>query len=148
MRYTILFSIFLFAILAGCKKDKFGSKPSLKFKSVSTTVLPQHQLIQFTLSFTDAEGDLNDSMFVEKVEPTCVNSNNSGTYIIPDFPVSKNEKGDLIITFGNNPNNNAYFNMAPQCSRNDTAVFRFAIKDKANHVSDTVSSPPIIIIYQ
>ena len=148
MRYTILFSIFLFAILAGCKKDKFGSKPSLKFKSVNTTVLPQHQLIQITLSFTDAEGDLNDSMFVEKVEPTCVNSNNSGTYIIPDFPVSKNEKGDLIITFGNNPNNNAYFNMAPQCSRNDTAVFRFAIKDKANHVSDTVSSPPIIIIYQ
>jgi hypothetical protein len=148
MRYTILFSIFLFAILAGCKKDKLGSKPSLKFKSVSTTVLPQHQLIQFTLSFTDAEGDLNDSMFVEKVEPTCVNSNNSGTYIIPDFPVSKNQKGDLIVTFGNNPNDIAYFNMAPQCSRNDTAVFRFAIKDKANHVSDTVSSPPIIIIYQ
>jgi hypothetical protein len=148
MRYTILFSIFLFAILTGCKKDKFGSKPSLKFKSVNTTVLPQHQLIQFTLSFTDAEGDLNDSMFVEKIEPTCVNSNNSGTYIIPDFPVSKNEKGDLIVTFGNNPNDIAYFNMAPQCSRNDTAVFRFAIKDKANHVSDTVSSPPIIIIYQ
>ena len=148
MRYTILFSIFLFAILTGCKKDKFGSKPSLKFKSANSNVLPPHQLIQFTLSFTDAEGDLNDSLFVQKIEPTCENSNNSGTYIIPEFPVSKNEKGDLIITFGNNYNDPAYFNMAPLCSRNDTAVFRFAIKDKANHVSDTVSSPPIIIIYQ
>jgi hypothetical protein len=148
MRYTILFSIFLFATLTGCKKDKFGSKPSLKFKSVNSTVLPPHQLIRFTLSFTDAEGDLSDSMFVEKTEPTCVNSNNSGTYIIPGFPVSKNEKGDLIVSFANNYNDPAYVNMAPQCSRNDTAVFRFAIKDKANHVSDTVSSPPIIIIYQ
>lgn len=148
MRYTILFSIFLFALLTGCKKDKFGTKPTLKFKSVNTTVLPPHQLIQFTLSFTDAEGDLNDSMLVQKIEPTCVNSNNSDTYIIPDFPVSKNVKGDLILTFGNNPNDISYINMAPQCSRNDTAIFRFAIKDKANHVSDTVSSPPIIIIYQ
>jgi hypothetical protein len=148
MRYTLLFSIFLFAILSGCKKDKFSSKPSLKFKSVSTTVLPPGQLIQFTLSFTDAEGDLNDSMFIQKVEPTCEASNNSDTYLIPDFPVSSNEKGDLIVTFGNNPNDISYFNMAAQCQRNDTAVFRFAIKDKANHVSDTVSSHPIIIIYQ
>ena len=40
----------------------------------------------------------------------------------------------------------ALIDIAPQCQRNDTAVFRFVIKDKANHVSDTVSSPPIIII--
>ncbi len=148
MRYTILFSILLITIFTGCKKDKFGSKPTLKFKSVNTTVLSQHQLIQFTLSFSDAEGDLNDSMFVQKIEPTCFNSNNEGTYIIPDFPESTNQKGDLIVTFGNNPNNPAYFNMSAQCQRNDTAVFRFVIKDKSNHVSDTVSSPPIIIIFQ
>jgi hypothetical protein len=148
MRYTILFSIFLFVIMAGCKKDKFGSKPTLKFKSVSSNILPPGQLIQFTLSFTDAEGDLSDSIYIEKTEPNCVASNNSDTYLFPDFPVSKNEKGDLIVTFGNNQNDPAYVNMAPLCQTNDTAVFRFAIKDKANHVSDTVSSPPIIIIYQ
>lgn len=147
MRYTILFSMLLF-LICGCTKDKFGSKPSLKFKSVSTKVLPPHSLIQFTLSFTDAEGDLNDTMFVQKIEPTCEASSFAQNYIIPTFPVSKNEKGDLIVTFGNNPTDISYSNISAQCSRNDTAVFRFAIKDKANHVSDTVSSPPIIIIYQ
>ena len=36
--------------------------------------------------------------------------------------------------------------MPPQCPpQNDTAVFRFALKDDADHVSDTVSSPTIII---
>lgn len=147
MRYSILFSIFLFAMLAGCQKDKIGSRPSLKFKSVSTTVLPPGQLIRFTLSFTDAEGDLAGSIYIEKKEPTCIGSNFSEMDSIPAFPTSRNEKGDIVVTFGNNADP-AYTNISAQCQRNDTAVFRFAIKDKANHLSDTVSSPPIIIIFQ
>lgn len=141
MRYTVLFSILLFAILTGCSKDKFESTPSLKFKSVSSKVIPPGFNIQFTLSFTDAEGDLNDSLYIEKIEPTCVNSNFTDYYNIPSFPVSKNEQGDIIVDF-------RYIDISPQCQRNDTAVFRFAIKDKAGHVSDTASSPPIIIIFQ
>jgi hypothetical protein len=141
MRYSVLFSILLLAILTGCKKDKFQSTPSLKFKSVSTTVLPPNQNIQFVLSFTDAEGDLNDSLFFEKKEPTCGDSNVSDYYTLPPFPTSTNEKGDLIVDL-------RYLDIPPRCQRNDTAVFRFAIKDKAGHISDTVSSPPIIIISQ
>jgi len=147
MRYTILFSIFLFTLLTGCTKDKFGSKPTLTFKSVSTRVLPPGQLIQFTLSFTDKEGDLAGSVYVEKNEPTCAASSFSETDSIPTFPASKNEKGEITVTYGNN-GPTTFSNISPQCQRNDTAVFRFAIKDKANNVSDTVSSPPIIIIYQ
>ena len=141
MRYTILFSILLFTILTGCTKDKFKSTPSLKFKSVSSKIIPPNSGIQFTLEFTDAEGDLNDSIYIEKIEPTCENSNFTDYYDIPSFPVSKNEKGNILVNF-------RYFDIAPQCQRNDTAVFRFAIKDKAGHVSDTASSPPIIIISQ
>ena len=39
MRYTILFSIFLLLFIVGCKKSKFSTTPSLKFKSVNTTQL-------------------------------------------------------------------------------------------------------------
>ncbi|MEO8820809.1 MAG: hypothetical protein ABI267_02735 [Ginsengibacter sp.] len=141
MRYAVLFSIILFVIFSSCKKDKFDSKPSLTFKSVNTKVLTNGQQIQFTLSFTDGEGDLAGSMYIEKYEPTCVGSSFAETDSIPAFPTSKNEKGDFLVTY-------PYVNIAPQCQRNDTAIFRFAIKDKANHVSDTVSSPPIVIIYQ
>jgi hypothetical protein len=140
MRYTVLFSIFLFAILSGCGKDKFESAPSLKFKSVNTNVLGNDQRIQFTLSFTDAEGDISDSLYIEKFEPTCIGSRVDDDYVIPEFPTSKNVEGDFLVTFD-------YSYISPKCSRNDTAVFRFAIKDKAGHTSDTVSSPPIIILY-
>ncbi|MEO8823759.1 MAG: hypothetical protein ABI366_09290 [Ginsengibacter sp.] len=141
MRYPVLFSILLFAILTGCSKVKFESTPSLKFKSVSSKIIPPGFDIQFTLEFADAEGDLNDSIYIEKKEPTCVASNFTDYYDIPSFPVTKNEKGDILINFRS-------IDIAPQCQRNDTAFFRFVIKDKAGHVSDTATSPPIVILYQ
>ena len=82
MRYTILFSIFLLLLFAGCKKDKFSTAPSLKFKSVNTTELRTQQLLTFTLSFTDAEGDLTDSsrIFVQEVVADCAASNLEGLF--------------------------------------------------------------------
>ncbi|MGN6246828.1 MAG: hypothetical protein ACTHNG_00645 [Ginsengibacter sp.] len=141
MRYTVLFSILLIAILTGCKKSKFQSTPSLKVKSVSTSVLPPNQNIQFILSFTDAEGDLNDSLYIEEKALNCQASSFTDHYTIPPFPTTKNEQGDIVVDF-------RYIDITPRCQENDTAIFRFAIKDKANHVSDTVSTSPIIIISQ
>ncbi len=148
MRYTILFSIFLFAILSGCHKDKFNTTPSLKFTSVNTTELRSGQLLRFTLNFTDAEGDLSDSIFVQKLVANCPASGFNQAFPVPSFPVSKDQQGELLITFGYNANTPtiSYSDVvASRCAQNDTAVFRFALRDKANHISDTISSPPIII---
>ena len=140
MRYPVLFSILLFAFLTSCNKDKFDTKPSLKFKSVNTTVLNQGQSLVFDLSFTDAEGDLTDTMFITKYEPNCSASGFNAKYPVPPFPTGKNQKGDVVVTFD-------YNGVSPKCfPRNDTAVFKFVLKDKAQNVSDTVTSPAIIII--
>jgi hypothetical protein len=145
MRYTTLFSIFLLILFVSCKKSKFSSTPSLKFESVNTTQLHNQEIITFTLSFTDAEGDLTDSIFAQEIDPGCTSSNIEGLFPLPTFPTSKDLKGDLTVNFGYNVS--GYTNISPQCPpKNDTATFRFALKDKAQHVSDTVSSP-IIIIY-
>ena len=145
MRYPILFSIFLLVLLSGCDKKKFGTTPSLTFKSVNTTQVANGQVLQFTLSFTDAEGDLTDSIFAEKIVPYCSRSSFSSFYAIPPFPSGKNQEGEIIVTFGYNAD--PYQNISPHCEKNDTAVFRFALRDQALHVSDTVSSPPIILYY-
>ena len=140
MRYTILFSIILFLLCTGCKKDKFQTTPSLKFVKTNTTQLQNQQLIEFTLSFTDAEGDLTDSIFVQEVVPGCPGSNLQGLFPLPLFPTSKNQKGDIIVTFG-------YNDISPKCfPANDTAVFKFILKDKAQNISDTAVSEPIVII--
>ncbi len=147
MRYPVLISIILFTLFSACKKDKFATIPSLKFKSVNTTTLQTGQQIQFVLSFTDAEGDLTDKVFVEEIVPNCKLSSFKDTYQVPSFPTSKNQKGDITVTFGYNTSNPGLANISPQCQRNDTAVFRFALTDAAMHTSDTVSSPPIILVY-
>lgn len=143
MRYPIILTIFIF-LLTGCEKDKFSTVPQLKFESVNTKELHNGEVITFTLSFTDAEGDLSDSLYVEQFEPRCVNSRLKRMYKLPDFPTSKNQEGEILVTFGYNVNG-AIPLRTPQCNRNDTATFKFVLKDKAQNKSDTISSDPIII---
>ncbi len=140
MRYPVLFSIILITFFSSCKKDKFATKPSLKFNSVNTTVLSQGGTLIFNLSFTDAEGDLTDTLFITKFEPNCVASRFNAKYAVPPFPTGKNQKGDVIVTFD-------YNGVSPKCfPRNDTAVFKFVLKDKAQNISDTAVSGNIVII--
>lgn len=143
MRYPILISIFLITFFSSCKKDKFSSTPSLKFESVNTKELRQQETIRFTLSFTDAEGDLSDTLFITEEVPGCVSSGFVGApYALPAFPAGKNQKGDILVTF-------TYNDVSPKCfPRNDTAVFKFVLKDKAQNVSDTAISPQIVIVNQ
>lgn len=144
MRNTIVIALFAL-IFIGCKKEKFTTKPQLTFKSINTKVLDRGQIIIFTLGYTDLEGDLQDSIYVEKIEPTCTQSGFISKYIIPNFPSTKNAEGDIQVSFGYNVDNYPLIK-APQCSRNDTCYFRFALKDKAQNVSDTVKSDVFVII--
>jgi len=144
MRYPILFSILLL-LSTSCNKDRFSTTPSLKFKSVNTTQLYNQQLLQFTLSFTDKEGDLTDSIYVNENVPGCPGSNFEQLFPLPAFPTTKNQQGDITVTFGYNVS--GYSSISPKCQKNDTAVFRFVLRDKAHNASDTISSPPVILYY-
>ena len=146
MRYLLLITIVSMLIFASCSKKDLTSSPTLRFKSVNTTELHQQGLINFTLSFTDGPGNLLDSVYVQELVPNCPSSNIDGYFPIPAFPTSKNQKGDIVVTFGYNVS--GYTSISPQCQENDTAVFRFAIRDINKNASDTVSSPPIILYYQ
>lgn len=139
MRYTLLFSILMLCFIS-CSKDKFSSTPTLKFESVNTTGLRNQEAIRFTLSFTDAEGDIADSIYVQKLTSNCPGSNNDALFAIPSFPSTKNQKGTINVTLN-------YTDISPKCAENDTTVFRFVLRDLAHHASDTVSSPTIILYY-
>jgi hypothetical protein len=150
MRYTILFSIFLFTTFISCKKDKFSTTPSLKFERVNTKNLHPGEVITFTLSFT-YKGDLTGNIFVQEVVPKCSNNEMDSIntpYTLPAFTAAKNEKGEITVSYGYNVTGFSPIS-APKCpGRNDTATFRFALIADSSHVSDTVSSPPIVIYYQ
>lgn len=146
MRYTIIFSTLLFVILSGCGKDKFDTVPKLEFTSVNTTELRNGNVIRFTLSFTDKEGDVSNNVFIEKTSPDCPDGDFKEIYKVPEFPSTSNQKGEIVLSFGYNVE--GIPNISPQCKKDETASFRFVLSDEAGNVSDTVSSPLIKLIYQ
>lgn len=139
MRYPIIFSIFSL-LLFSCNKNKYNTVPSLKFKDVNTTKLHSGETLQMTLSFTDAEGDIvaDSSLFVKKVVARCSGSNFGQYYKLPTFPTSKDQSGEILVTY-------SYNDVSPKCNKNDTAVFKFILRDLAKNKSDTVVSDQIII---
>lgn len=144
MRNTALFSIIILFLIS-CNKDKFTTTPQLKYKSVNTKILNQGQTITFTLSFTDAEGDFipDSALFVEKFEPKCVASRFKQYYKFPaNFPIMKDRSGEILVSY-TYPSPSF---LGPQCNKNDTAVFKFVLRDKAKNKSDTAVSDPIVIV--
>jgi hypothetical protein len=147
MRYTIVIVIISFIFL-GCSKDKFSSVPKLTYVSANNTTIVKNSLLQMKLSFTDAEGDLQDTIFIQKVVPNCIGGLRTLIYQVPNFPTIKNSKGEFIITLANgNVPNYASLNLNPTCSGvNDSCYFRFAIQDKAKNKSDTIVSEQIVFL--
>jgi len=149
MSTKILFTIIAFGFLAGCSKDNFTSKPQLKFKSVNTNVLSRNQSITFTLEVTDAEGDLQDTIWVQEVVKNCAQGGGTSRYPMPQFNSVKNLKGDIQVCYSYGINLECPAIIEPKCrNRNDTAMYRFWIQDKAKNVSDTVESSQVVILQQ
>ena len=138
-----LLPVALILFFVSCGKDTFQSKPQLTLKNVSSTIVPVSSGLQIDMRLTDKEGDFLDTIWVRKVTTRCPLSNfaDSLLYRIPgDAPRTKNFDGDVTITF-------TYpLELQPRCTQPDTAVFSFWMKDEKGNVSDTVNTPPIIIL--
>ncbi len=139
---TVCFSL-------ACSKDKYTTKPQLKFKKAENYDVPKGGLIRFFLEFTDKEGDVSDTLFIQNRTPSCPASDftEPTKFKVPDFPKSSNLKGELIITFENGTNNTGeVIYIGNLCARPDTTAFFFWLKDKAGNMSDTVSTDKSLII--
>lgn len=153
MNKKILITALSLICVAACKKDQFTTKPQLTFKSVNATSFVQGDQMEFVLDYTDKEGDIQDSLYFEEVtkDPDCSSNNFKAFYAIPqDVPETKNAKGTIVVRFSYrviDPNGQIPTYSGPQCQRNDTCYFRFALTDKAKNTSDTVESPQIVLVY-
>lgn len=142
MGKSLLIASILLLILS-CNKDTFQSRPQLTLKSVSTTTVPPQGDLQIIMRLTDKEGDFVDTVWVQKITTRCPGSNfrDSLLYRIPnDVPRDKNFDGEVVMSF------TYAFELQPRCVRPDTAVFSFWMKDAKGNKSDTVRTPPIIIL--
>lgn len=150
MTAKILVTIMALGLLAACSKNKYATKPQLTYKGVSSKLLSQGQQLRFTFEVTDAEGDIQDSMWVQEIVKKCPTKGFISKYPMPDFTGTKNLKGeiDVCYTYGVNSNDNTCPSLFhSNCNIfNDSVTFRFVIKDKAQNTSDTISSDEIVLI--
>lgn len=129
-------------LLMGCGKDKVGDKPELKLEKISSTQVPINSLLRFTFSFSSAIAA--DSIYVEKIVPDCTDTEFEDVFNVPEYPSSVN-KGEVEVTFVNGVADGYIGLLSPQCGQNDTAVFRFVLRDIKGNVSDTLTTQPIVI---
>jgi hypothetical protein len=144
----LIVSLMVIGIVA-CKKDQYNTTPELKFKKVSTDVIAPGQSIIFSLEVTDKEGDIQDTIYVEKVrlnEKACATVDPVSRNQMPAFTPTKNFKGDIEVRYSYGINLQFPPIQDPKCAENDTCIYRFWIKDNAQNVSDTISSSQLVII--
>ncbi len=154
MKIKLLIAVLLILGCITCSKDTYSTKPTLTFESVNNTIFPQPSVVTFRLQCTDKEGDVVDTIWVQRISKVsaCEYLSRVDSFSIPNFDPPKNVKADFYFTY-TYPPGQAGANLlactnANSLSTTDTSYFRFWMHDKAQHVSDTVNSPDIVLLKQ
>jgi hypothetical protein len=149
MKTKILIVFAIAAMFYGCSKDSYNTKPKISIRSISSTVLSPGGLLLFQIEFTDKEGDIQDTLYVQKFSKVCPGTPNVqflSKNRVPDFTPTSDLKGILEIGYGYNVNIPGYESMLSCAGKTDTTYFKFWLKDKANNISDTITSENIILL--
>jgi hypothetical protein len=152
MKTSVTLAAIIVLAILGCGKDKFETVPSLSVKSVSTDVVPLNGSLKVTLEFTDKEGDVHDSIWVKKQRinlRTTATLRDSLVYKIPSYPEKTRGEFEITLDFQSilsaiNPPNIPGSN--PPRKEPDTLNVKFAVRDKAGHISDSVSIGQIVVL--
>lgn len=152
MKKSIIIGVALIVLIA-CSKDKYQDAPQISLKSISSSVVPIGSGLNITLSYTDKQGDISDTLFIKKnrlnqtVVPTV---RDTILYKIPDFP--DYDKGEIGLALTYEIDLKSAIQPPPIVGTNptqyqpDTLNIQIWIHDKAKHVSDTVSTGRIIVM--
>ena len=147
--------IFVCALLVflaiACDKNTFNTKPSLKLISNSSKIIPVNGGLSLQFEFTDKEGDISDTLFFRRIR-----TNKRTTTVKPDSlrfaipKVSTLRKGiiEVDLTYQN------YLVAAlqpplvgsPPKAESDSITLKFALRDKAKNISDTITIENIVVI--
>ena len=149
MKTKLLILLTIPVLFYACTKSTYTTKPQISVKSISGTTLGPGSVLLFSIEFTDKEGDVQDTLWVQKISRTCPTT--AGAQFIsrnkmPDFTPTANLKGTIEVGYGYNTNASGYPTISGCGIKNDTCYFRFWLKDKAKNVSDTLVTQNIVLL--
>ena len=153
MKYSLLLATVIASIfIAACNKDKFTTAPQVKAKTVKPGIVIKGQVITFTSSFTDEEGDVQDSVLV-------VLKRYNGANLLPPRHIDsfqmkldpglipKARQGDIIVKFGYGETNlpGAGNNIINLETVDREVSFGIIIRDNAGNRSNYAESDKILL---
>lgn len=159
MKAKLLFLFVFAALLAGCGKDKYTTKPQVEIKSVKIAdIITQGgspaTIYEFNLAVRDKEGNAQGEIIIDKLDaplPACqLNGGFSETYAIPPFPGEPNQEVIVKVKYSD-PNSNLTgyrtlgANSCTSPSQPHIAIFKFRVVDKGGDTSNAVQTDPITL---
>lgn len=141
--------VIAFILFIGCNKDKYQTKPQLFIKGINKTSFVIGENIKIELEFTDAEGDVQDTLWVQRTSKICpgtIGVNFTSPSAIPNFSSTRNQKGYFEINYMYGRLSDVMPTINGCSNRNDTSFFKFWMKDKAGNRSDTVTTTNIALL--
>ena len=147
MKYSLItVSIITSFFIVACNKEKFTTVPQVKAKSVKPVTVIKGQTIAFTTSFTDDEGDIQDSVLVvfKRYNGTILLTADTLRLRLDPGQIPKARHGDIIVHFGYGELiTGTYFINLETVDR--PAAFGIVIKDNAGNRSNYSESDKFIL---
>jgi hypothetical protein len=144
MKITYLLGCLLLLSAIACNKST-QNKPEISLESI-TQVVPAGGEMEAKLKFTESSGKLGQGTFIAirnrlNQQPLPIGEGSADTLVspIPDFP--DKTKGEFDFTLD-------YSYLHESDVENDTIMFKFAVIDRLGNKSDTISSGPVVILFQ
>lgn len=147
MNYARLMIVFAAVLVfASCSKNKFKTEPQVKAKSVKPATVFKGDVITFTASFTDDEGDIQDSVLIayKRFNGDIVLTTDTLRLKLNPGQVPTTRQGEIIIKFGYGEFIDGTFFLNLE-SVDRPVAFGIIIRDNAGHRSNYAESERITL---
>lgn len=142
MKTKILVGLLL-VLMAGCKKDKFETAPTLTLKSTGERVIPRGGSLNLAFELTDKEGDISDTLYFKKIRNNRVVRpllRDSLAFAIPQVVDTRSVLLDMNLDY------DLHLIATQATSANDSLTLQVWIKDKANNKSNVVNIDNVVVL--
>ena len=142
----LTFSVFLFA---ACKKEKYTTEPQVKFKSISPEVVNRGNIITFTSTFYDDEGDIDLIYIVHKwysgSTATFIDTLKNNSYAATTAPEdARTGEISMVAEYQTQNTGQKTFPWSP-INRDTVATLGIVLIDKAGHRSNYAESDKFVL---
>ena len=143
----LLFSFVLFSL--ACNKDKYTTEPQVKFKTISPDVVDRGEIITFTSTFYDDEGDIDQIYIVHKwysgSTATFIDTLKNNSYAATTAPEdARTGEISMVAEYQTQNTGQKTFPWSP-INRDTVATLGIILIDKAGHRSNYAESDKFVL---